>query len=219
MSDITKENIKELMCEVAKEEEAKGKKIKGEIESLKDKRVWATKKARMEAEARMNRNNILSQLLVNYYTFGVLAFSIWTLVSEDSNMSLLTVVASVGLFGLSIFVSAIGYREKALQYKESYLSLNELEFELQSLLRNKQVNEEEAVSRLYNSEKKYTEILTKSENHSDTDYIKVLIKHNMKVSSEDVIKFYIHKIGFYLFAILLIVAPIILTVIYMRGLE
>ncbi|MGG0577522.1 SLATT domain-containing protein [Priestia aryabhattai] len=218
MSDITKENIKELMVEVIKEEE-KNNNFKEEIKSLKDKRVWATKKARMEAEARMNRNNLLSQLLVNYYTFGVLAFSIWTLVSEDSNMSLLTVVASVGLFGLSIFVSAISYREKALQYKESYLSLNELEFELKSLLRNKQVEENEIMSRLYDLEKRYTEILTKSENHSDIDYIKVLIKHNLKASSEDLIKYYIHKVGFYIFAVLLIVAPIILTAIYMRGLE
>ncbi|PFW45162.1 SLATT domain-containing protein [Priestia megaterium] len=218
MSDITKENIKELMVEVIKEEE-KNNNFKEEIKSLKDKRVWATKKARMEAEARMNRNNLLSQLLVNYYTFGVLAFSIWTLVSEDSNMSLLTVVASVGLFGLSIFVSAISYREKALQYKESYLSLNELEFELKSLLRNKQVEENEIMSRLYDLEKRYTEILTKSENHSDIDYIKVLIKHNLKASSEDLIKYYIHKAGFYIFAVLLIVAPIILTAIYMRGLE
>ena len=70
----------------------------------------------MEAEARMI-GTIYFHNYSNYYTFGVLAFSIWTLVSEDSNMSLLTVVASVGLFGLSIFVSAIGYREKALRIK------------------------------------------------------------------------------------------------------
>jgi hypothetical protein len=216
MSNISKEEIKKLMIEID-EEDKKRESVKEEIKSLKDYRVWTTKKARMEAEARMNRNNIFSQLLVNYYTFGVLAFSIWTLVSEDNNLSLLTVVASVGLFGLSIFVSAIGYREKALQYKESYLSLNELEFTLKNLLRDKKVNEPDVIKELNSLEKKYTEILNKSENHNNIDYIKVLIKHNMKVSSGDLIKFYIRKILFYIFALLLIIAPIILTLIYIGG--
>jgi SMODS and SLOG-associating 2TM effector domain family 5 len=216
MTDIKREEIKELICDITREKE-KNNNLREEIKSLKNNRVWITKKSRMEAEARMNRNNILSQVLVNYYTFGVLAFSIWTLVSQDSAMSLLTVVVSVGLFGLSIFVSAIGYREKALQYKESYLSLNELEFDLKSLLRNKLLKEDEVITELYTLEKKYTDILTKSENHIDSDFIKVLIKHDMKISAGDLIKYYTLKVVFYFFALLLIIAPIILTILYMGG--
>lgn len=193
------------------------KDIKDDIESLMDKRVWVTKKARMEAEARMNRNNMNSQLLVNYYTFVVLAFSIWTLVSEDSAMSLLTVIASVGLFGVSIFVSAIGFREKALQYKESYLSLNELEFNLKNLLRRAEIDDNEAISELKKFESKYSEILTKSENHSDIDFIKVILKSDKKMTAGDFFKYYLHKIIYYIFAVVLIGAPLLLYIVYTRG--
>lgn len=189
--------------------------LKKEIESLKDNRVWITKKARMEAESRMNRNNLFSQLLVNYYTFVVLGFSIWTLVSQDSAISLLTVIASVGLFGVSIFVNAIGYREKALQYKESYLNLNELEFEIKDLLRIDDNNH--IISDLRKYEKRYSDILSKSENHSNIDYIKVLLKHNMKISSGEIIKYLVHKFLYYVLATALIVAPIILFIIYYIG--
>lgn len=191
--------------------------LKQEIVALKDNRIWTTKKARMEAEARMNRNNLFAQLLVNYYTFVVLGFSIWTLVSQDSAMSLLTIVASVGLFGVSIFVSSIGYREKALQFKESYISLNELEFELKDLLRINNLDEETLIKELKKFERNYSQILTKSDNHLDIDYIKVLLKHNKKVTTGEFTKYYIHKIIFYIFATILIISPIILSVVYIGG--
>jgi SMODS and SLOG-associating 2TM effector domain family 5 len=190
---------------------------KDEIKNLINNRVWVTKKARMEAEARMNRNNFFMTLLVNYYTFIVLAFSIWTLVSENNNMSLLTVIASVGLFGISIFVSAVGYREKALQFKESYLSLNELEFDLKYLLRNENLEESLVINDLKLYEKKYNEILTKSENHNDLDFTKVLIKHDMKINSMDLLYYYIHRSAILICGFTLVVLPIIFTVIYLRG--
>lgn len=190
---------------------------KADIKNLMDNRVWITKKARMEAEARMNQSHLFTQLLINYYTFIVLAFSIGTLVSQDSKMSLLTVNASVGLFGLSIFIGAMGHREKALQYKESYLSLNELEFDLKYLLRNEKEDKDVLVDELKVYEKKYTEILTKSENHKDIDYIKVLIKHNMKVSTRDFFRYYTQKTMYFVCGVLVVVAPIIGTFIYLKS--
>ncbi|WP_066173577.1 SLATT domain-containing protein [Bacillus marinisedimentorum] len=190
--------------------------LKEEIISLMNDRVWITKKARMEAEARMNRNHLFTQLLVNYYTFVVLGFSIWTLVSNNNAVSLLTVIASVGLFGVSIFVSAIGYREKALQFKESYLKLNVLEFNLKNLLR-KDLDDKNTTEELTKYEKDYSEILTKSENHMDIDYIKVLIKHNKKITNSESLKYYSNKLIYYSLVLTLIVAPIILLILYLGG--
>ncbi|PGE15001.1 hypothetical protein COM64_23090 [Bacillus toyonensis] len=191
--------------------------IKADIKNLMDNRVWVTKKARMEAEARMNQNHLFTQLLINYYTFIVLAFSIGTLVSQDTKMSLLTVNASVGLFGLSIFIGAMGYREKALQYKESYLSLNELEFNLKYLLRNEKQEKDTIIEELKGYEKKYTEVLTKSENHKDIDYIKVLIKHDMKVSTTDFFRYYTQKAMYFVCGVLVVVAPLVGTFIYLKS--
>lgn len=191
--------------------------IKEEIRSFINNRLWITKKSRMEAEARMNRNHLYTGILVNYYTFWVLAFSIWTLVSNDKNLSLLTVIASVGLFGISIFIGAIGYREKALQYKTSYLSLTELEFELKYLINSKKYEDGELYKEFYKLEKKYTEILTKSENHNDVDYWKVLMKHNGKITSKERKIYKLYQYSYYFLYSILFAAPIILSIVY-RGL-
>jgi hypothetical protein len=183
-------------------------KLEKEIKHLLDGRIWITKKARMEAEARMNQNHLFYQFIVNYYTFLVLAFSIWSLVSKDDNISILTVIASVGLFGLSIFLNAIGYREKAIGYKESYLSLGELESELKHLLRSNSHDENDIINKIREYEKQYTNILSKSENHSDIDYYSVLIKHKMQIHINGIIKYYTYKGMSILFKMLLILIPL-----------
>lgn len=191
--------------------------IEKEISTLMNDRVWVTKKARMEAESRMNRNNLRAQILVNYYTFWVLSFSIWTLVSQEISVSLLTVIASVGLFGVSIFVNSIGYREKALKYKDSYISLNDLEFDLKHLLREKKNSDKIEVSEINKLEKRYSEILTKSENHHDVDYIKVQLKHRINVNSSELFKYYINTALNYFGMIILLFSPIALLIIYIGG--
>ncbi|MED0681608.1 SLATT domain-containing protein [Bacillus sp. 22446] len=190
--------------------------IKEDIESLKDNRIWITKKARMEAEARLNRNNLFAQLLVNYYTFVVLAFSIWTLVSQDKVMSLLTVIASVGLFGVSIFVSSAGFREKALQFKDSYSNLNELEFELNNLLRiSDSIGIYELIKRLKEYEIQYNNILNKIDNHKDVDYIKVRLKHQSNITFGPIAYYYFNKFVYYTFILLLLIIPFVLSIIYL----
>lgn len=191
--------------------------IKLEIEKLMNDRVWVTKKVRMEAEARMNFYNIFTQILVIYYTFFVLAFSILSLVFANDGISLMTVIASVGLFGISIFVSAIGYREKAIQYKVSYISLNELEFNLKSLLRNPDMDYSLILEKFKEYETKYNEILNVSENHSIVDYLKIRMRKNTDITSKDKFKYYSIKILTYSIGVVLIIAPIIMCIIYLRS--
>lgn len=50
--------------------------ILDQIKRFADERIWKTKKTRMEAEARLKFNHLISNLLINYYTFTVLTFSI-----------------------------------------------------------------------------------------------------------------------------------------------
>ncbi|MED4130706.1 SLATT domain-containing protein [Shouchella miscanthi] len=191
--------------------------IKKEIILLKDSRVWVTKKARMEAEARMKFNDNISKGLVSYYTFVVLSFSIATLVIEDSNISLFTVIASVGLFGLSLIVSAKAYKEKAIRYKESYLNLNELEFDLKNLLRTDAVIGSDLVQEFRRCEKLYTDILNRTDNHDDIDYFKTKLKHQMKIAKLDKVKYYFNKTIKLLFLVLLIFFPLILLLIIVFG--
>ncbi|PGA97573.1 SLATT domain-containing protein, partial [Bacillus toyonensis] len=148
--------------------------VEEDIIKLRDNKIYVTKKSRMIAEARMNDNHVFSQFLVNYYTFVVLALSIAILIIEDKDktISLLTVIASVGLFGVSLFLSNMSYNERALKYKESYLSLGELESKLSLLLRKNNLNSTQMIDVFEKYQQEYHNILSKTDNHDEIDYIK-----------------------------------------------
>lgn len=146
--------------------------IKLEIKKYRDTRVYVTKKIRMGAEARMNRNNMHSIIILNLYTFTLLIYSILALQYPSSNwIPPVSLIISVGLFGASLFISLYGYREKALAYKMSYLSLTELETNLDSLYLNDTLDSQRLLSQFDSIKNKYNEVLSKTENHHDIDYI------------------------------------------------
>jgi hypothetical protein len=190
--------------------------IINEIKYLSNDRIWKTKKARMEAEERLNKYNFLSNLLVNYYTFFVLAFSIWTLISEDTDISLLTVIASVGLFGVSLFLSYVGFREKAIQFKDSYQRLDELDIDVKSLLRKSNtITVEELINILNSYEKKYNEIISKTDNHSSIDYQKLAISRKLDGYKDLRLNYYLTSLGVNLFILFLFVSPILLFLYFL----
>lgn len=157
-----------------------------EINKFTNNRIWMTKKTRMESEARLKRNHILSNIIINYYTFAVLAFSIWSLVLDPESyvskyVTLMTVISSVGLFGVTLLISSLGYRERALQFKESYLKLDSLESEFKHLSRSAyQLSKEDVIERFHILEKKYFDILSLSDNHDPIDTKKLIIDREME---------------------------------------
>lgn len=159
--------------------------ILDEIKKFADNRIWVTKKTRMEAEARLKKNQIVSNIIINYYTFAVLGFSIWSLVLDPQSniakyVTLMTVISSVGLFGVTLLISSLGYKERALQFKESYLKLDSLESDFKHLLRSAyQLSKEEVISKFYTLEKKYFDILSLSDNHDPIDTKKLLINRKL----------------------------------------
>ncbi|MDR6720111.1 SLATT domain-containing protein [Paenibacillus sp. 2003] len=190
--------------------------LQDEIKNFIDNRIWMTKKSRMEAEARMNKNNIFSQFLVNYYTFVVLAFSIISLLEKNSDIiALMTVIASVGLFGTTLFLTSMAYKEKAMQYKDSYLSLTELETDLKHILREDK-EDSEVINNLQILERRYNEILAKTDNHSEVDYIKVQLKISSKIDKANYWKYLIHNTTTFLFKVILISVPFALIFLYFR---
>ncbi|WP_238655906.1 SLATT domain-containing protein [Paenibacillus piscarius] len=190
--------------------------LQDEIKNFINHRVWMTKKSRMEAESRMNKNNVFSQFLVNYYTFIVLAFSILSLIEKNSDIiAIMTVIASVGLFGTTLFLTSMAYREKAIQYKESYLSLNELESDLRHILRENN-DDPEVITQFQKLEKKYNEILAKTDNHSEVDFNRVQLKHGAKLNKDNYLNYYRHKSITISFQIILILLPLALTILYLR---
>ncbi|WP_342510922.1 SLATT domain-containing protein [Sporosarcina sp. FSL K6-1522] len=199
---------------VSKENE-KGyrKEILNTIKNFKDKRVYVTKKVRMNSEARLNKNNIHSIILVNVYTFTVLCFSIFSITNEtDLKFELLGLIVSMGLFGVSLFVSLFGYREKAIAFKNSYLKINEIEGNLHTLLLNMELTDEELIKAYSVCQKEYNEVLDKTDNHIDKDFIAYKIGSNNATVSE-IIKYIYYKISSSIIWVLLYSIPLITMVL------
>lgn len=192
--------------------------LKGQMKEYKDNRIWITKKSRIESEKRLNKNHMFSQFLINYYTVVILGLSIWGLViiekSLSSKVSLLTVIASVCLFGISLFVSSFNYREKALQFKNSYLSLNELETNLDYLIES-DMDINQIQMEFKELKKQYNAILEKTENHETIDYLVVKRKSSTGISFEDSMEYLFYIIKMKAVKVVLIIAPI-LFIIFIR---
>ncbi|MGE6719569.1 SLATT domain-containing protein [Peribacillus frigoritolerans] len=168
------------MVEEQRKEDNKETVILKEIKEFRDNKVWVTKKIRMDAEARMNKNNLFSLIIVNYYTLIVLSLSIWALVIESKYMvdkiSLITVISSVALFGISLFVSVFGFKEKAISYKQCYLDLYRLENQFDEILLDDSLDHSKALNKFNELKKDYNHILEKTDNHSDEDRLYFLKK-------------------------------------------
>jgi hypothetical protein len=215
---IVLKEIKDLLAELTNTTEQSNKEtdLLKKIEHFKDNRVWVTKKTRMESETRMNNNNIFSLFVVNFYTLVVLSLSILGLVITEQEMadkiSLLTVIASVVLFGISLFVSLYGYKEKANAYKECYLDLTDIESQCQDLLLE-ELDYQKRLIKFNEIKKEYKHILEKTDNHSSVDRL-VYLKTNKKLNSiEDQISYYRYKFTNKVIKVSLFIIPIVALIL------
>ncbi|OJE39922.1 hypothetical protein BAQ49_02840 [Bacillus proteolyticus] len=209
--------IKELLIGLTTVESSNNEAgLLGEITYFKDHKVWVTKKTRMESEARMNDNNIFSLFVVNFYTLIVLSLSILGLVISDkemiANISVLTVISSVALFGISLFISLYGYKEKAIAYKQCYLDLTKIESQCQDLLLE-DLDYKNRLIKFNEIKREYSHILEKTDNHSLVDRL-VYLKNNKKLNSlDDQMSYYKYKIINRVIRISLFIIPIVALII------
>ncbi|MEJ8305012.1 SLATT domain-containing protein, partial [Saccharibacillus sacchari] len=151
-----------------------------QLESLSNK-IWITRKSRIRAEDRLRKNDFLTQILVNYYTLIVVGLSIWTLYdnSHAQLISVLLIIASVLLFGLSIFLTSRDFRGRSLAFKDCYIKLDELYNETELL---KAISVNLSPQKINELQKKYNDIIYSVENHTSVDYFGVLNDTN-KIST------------------------------------
>lgn len=189
-----------------------------DINYLINDRIWVTKKSRMEAESRFKLNNILADILIIYYTFSLIALSIWALVlgskseiAED--ITVVTLILSVGLFGITLFLSSVGFKQKANKFKESYHRLDSLETDVKKLIRlAKFKTEQEIIEEFHALEGQYIDILRDSDNHAGIDFERLVIIKKMKQFTYKLfLNFHYKNVAKWFFVFILFSFPIILT--------
>lgn len=184
--------------------------IKEAIYQFNYRRVWPTKKIRMNAEERMNNKNLHSIVLVNYYTFFLLSYSLLGLYfSLSKQLSIVSVIVSTGLFGVSLYVSLYGYREKALAYKYSHIELDKIESKLEKLLLDDEISNKELVLSFHNIKDSYSEVISRTENHSAADYLKHTVSIDTATLSMKKKYIFFHIIPYHFFLVTLYLVPIV----------
>lgn len=220
-NSIILNEIKNLLLELnSTANPSKENNFMDEITHFKDNKVWVTKKIRMESEARMNNNNVFSLIVVNFYTLIVLALSILGLVISNQDLvdkiTVLTLISSVALFGISLFVSLFGYKEKAIAYKQCYLDLTKIESQCQDLLLE-DIDNSKRFYKFNEIKKEYNHILEKTDNHSYIDRL-VYLKTNKKLNTlEDQISYKKYNYTNWTFKILIFIIPFFALVLLFIG--
>lgn len=126
-------------------------------DSSKIERIYLTYKTRMVTEARLIGAAKFYNALMSWYSFCLIFFSLSQVFGyySSANATLVFSAASIGLFGLSIHISAQNNWERAAEFRSCYLKLKSLyESNLPETAKLK----------------KYAEILEMFENQTEDDF-------------------------------------------------
>ncbi|WP_455757640.1 SLATT domain-containing protein [Sulfurimonas sp.] len=131
-------------------------------------RVWKTRKSRINASERLKLNDFISQVLITYYSLFIIVITIVDMKNNDINFEVLTLILSILILVISVFIFAMNYKERSLRLQNTYIKIDKISREISK--------KEKANEDLSELERQYDEILECSENHSSCDYIQVLFE-------------------------------------------
>lgn len=145
---------------------------------LSDK-IWITRKTRIYSERRLQNKAILSQMVIVFHSFLLLAFSIWNLNSPSNNVNFFAVLASLVILITSVFLYSQRFIERALSMRNCHLYLDKLYH------RAKRIESSNNAANLEDIESQYAACLQNVENHSEYDYL--CFRHSLRYKEETTI--------------------------------
>ena len=137
--------------------------------NLKD-RIWFTRIARIYSEKRLLRNEFHSQFLLMFYAVYNIVLSVTQLKYKpipDDAATILGIILSIILFGLSFYMSARGFPARAQRFKENYSHLQELFGRLE--VAESQGDSTKLQKAIEYVQSEYRNAIEKSENHTTMD--------------------------------------------------
>ena len=176
------------------------------VNALK-RRIWITRKARIHASERLAKGDFYSKLIMAYYSFATLSFSIIELKIRHlpTIFKLSDVLLGVLLFGSAIYVNTLSFSTRSAALKDCYLKLGKLELKIPS-------NSNLSDSQLSEISEEYNKILEGSENHSEYDYYSVAMNshdNSISISANEIFKYWGEKILSWAFIIGMFTLPLL----------
>ena len=189
---------------------------KQDIEVLLRK-IWITKKSRIEASERLNKKDEIFQILSVFYSIIIVALSIWNIQIQDYSLqkksSFVILSTSIALSLFAMFITSRNYKERYFNLKINYIELDNLYSELKNITKVESVE----ITKFMEINKKYNDLLKYVENHSTYDYLKVMNcskEEKIKLSKEQITSLYRYKfIEIFLNIMFFICPPIIILLL------
>lgn len=128
-------------------------------------KIWITRKSRIYTEQRLLRKNLISQVLIIFYSSSLVFLTIWNLKYPNDHVNILLVIGSIAVLIASITVSSQKYLERSLVMRNCYIKLDELYSKV------KRAEKDENYELIQQLESEYTANILNVENHSDYDYL------------------------------------------------
>lgn len=159
-----------------------------------------------------------TQILIYYYSLFLLTISVWSLYDKtnDKEISFLTIVASLFIFGTTITIDSLNLKERIIKIKECYIQLDKLLSELE-ILSNEISSEDQSIIKIkfIKIRNSYLDILSKVENHNTYDFLKFKISNKEeKVKFKKYIHYILLKCFYYSVFLVLFILPFILILIF-----
>jgi len=170
-------------------------------------RIWLTRKCRIETASRFDRYDIVSKLSITYYSAFIIILSLYNNSSSEINYSFSITSASILILIVSLLVTSMKFKERALAHKQCYIKLHELQYEAQKI--EKTGDSDIDLFRSYN------EVLNLTENHSVYDYLKVKFydkseEEHLSITWKGLLKLFAYWIYNIIFLLIIVVLPFVI---------
>lgn len=128
--------------------------------------VWKTRKLRINTSERLKRNDLISQILIVYYSLFIIIITIVDMQNDNLNFEVLTLILSILILVVSTFIFAMNYKARSLILQTSYVKMDKIYREM----KKKEENKEDTTD----LENQYNTIVELTENHSNCDFLQVM---------------------------------------------
>ena len=140
--------------------------------------IWWTKKSRIQTEKRLLAQDLLSQLILLWYT----VFSVFASINEiahpskNSVFTSLMITLSVMIMAVTFFIGNRNFKERAMLIKQCYEQLSGL---IPKAINATNEDDIQALNIEYNN------ILSVCENHSDLDFKRALVFEHLNSDAKN----------------------------------
>lgn len=149
------------------------------------KKIWLTRKARINAAERMLWSESALRFFITYYSGFIIIMTVIGKESGRSGAYLEILALSIVVFGASLYAPALRLSERAERLKKNYIALDRVALEMRIVAWTPNPSAKD----VQNVADKYLDLMAQAENHAGVDYTRARMSGEEKLNLADRISF------------------------------